>query len=241
MAVYFISDVHLGHDGDGKEREKLRKLEDFFRMIESDGEHLYILGDLFDFWFEYKHAIPKDHLKVLFLLSKLANSGIKLSYVTGNHDFWLGDMLPRHLDIEVFRDATTVTHDGKSIYLIHGDGLAKADHGYRILKRIMRNRFNIFLYRQIPPDLGIPFAKWCSRASRKRSAGVPKSSFVHEYRDYAESKLRDGHDCVMIGHTHHPERIEFDSGIYINTGDWFDNFTYAELRDGEFSLKKWED
>ncbi|MFH1893069.1 MAG: UDP-2,3-diacylglucosamine diphosphatase [Candidatus Zixiibacteriota bacterium] len=239
MAVYFISDVHLGHDSEAKEREKLRKLEGFFRMVASNGEHLYILGDLFDFWFEYKHAIPKDHLKVLFLLSQLVESGVKLSYITGNHDFWLGDMLTRHLDIEVFRDATTVTHEGKNIYLIHGDGLAKADRGYRILKRIMRNRVNIFLYRQIPPDIGIPFAKWCSRTSRKHSSGVPKSSFVQEYRDFAEHKLREGYDCVMIGHTHHPERIEFESGVYINTGDWCENFTYAVLTNGRFELKFW--
>lgn len=240
MAVYFISDVHLGHDGDAEEREKLRKLEGFFKTVTSDGEHLYILGDLFDFWFEYKHAIPKDHLKVLFLLSQLAESGVKLSYVTGNHDFWLGDMLTRHLDIEVFRDAAEVNHYGKKIYLIHGDGLAKADRGYRVLKRIMRNRVNIFLYRQIPPDIGIPFAKWCSRKSRVRSSGIPKSAFVQEYRDYAERVLANGYDCVMIGHTHHPERVDFENGVYINTGDWYEHFTYAVLRDSRFELKNWQ-
>jgi len=240
MAVYFISDVHLGHDSVSEERAKLEKLEAFFKLVASDGEHLYILGDLFDFWFEYKHAIPKDHLKVLFLLSQLVESGVKLSYITGNHDFWLGDMLTRHLDVEIFRDAAEVSHYDKKIYLIHGDGLAKADSSYRVLKRVMRNRFNIFLYRQIPPDIGIPFAKWCSRKSRERSSGLPKDSFVQEYRDYAEKVLANGYDCVMIGHTHHPERVEFKSGVYINTGDWYEHFTYAVLRDGRFELKNWE-
>ena len=237
MSIYFISDAHFGHDNPEKERLKLSKLDSFFEMVASEGEKLYILGDLFDFWFEYKHTIPKDHVAVLFRLSKLIESGVKLTYVAGNHDFWLGDLLTDQLGIEIYKDELSVTHDGKKMLLTHGDGLAKNDRAYRILKRIMRNRFNIFLYRQVPPDIGIPFAKWCSRLSRGHTSERPKESFLQEYRDYAERRLGEGHDCVICAHTHYPEKIEFDNGIYINTGDWFENFTYAVLEGGRFELK----
>ena len=240
MAVYFISDAHLGQADRGKEELKFRKLCSFFDMVAAKGERLYILGDLFDFWFEYKHAIPKEHVSVLFELSKLIESGVKLTYITGNHDFWLGDLLTRRLGVEVFKDELTVTHDGKRIFLIHGDGLAKKDRGYRILKKIMRNRFNIFLYRQVPPDIGIPFAKFCSRLSRGHTSERPKESFLREYRDYAQRRLNDGYDCVISAHTHYPEQIEYENGVYINTGDWCVNFTYAVLKDGRLELKWWD-
>jgi len=240
MAVFFVSDVHLGHDDPDAEAGKLRRLDGFFDLVAREGEHLYILGDLFDFWFEYKNAMPKDHLAVLFRLSQLIESGVKLTYITGNHDFWLGNLLTDQLGIEVYRDHHEITHDGKRLFMIHGDGLAKSDKGYRVLKRILRNRLNIFLYRQIPPDIGIPLAKWCSRRSRMHTSQRPRESFLQEYRDYAETKLNDGYDIVLCGHTHVPEKIEFDQGLYINTGDWFENFTYAVLSDGQIELKKWD-
>ncbi len=239
MSIFFLSDVHLGHDEPEKETLKLRRLDKFFEMVASEGEQLYILGDLFDFWFEYKNAIPKDHLPVLFRLQKLIDAGVKLTYITGNHDFWLGDLLTTQLDIDVHRDQASVEHDGKKIFLIHGDGLAKNDRGYRVLRWIMRNRLNIFLYRQVPPDIGIPFAKWCSRTSRAHTSNRPKDSFLQEYRDFAKAKLDDGYDCVICAHTHVPEIIRFENGIYINTGDWHHNFTYAVLGDNGFELKKW--
>ncbi len=239
MAVFFISDIHVGHDAPDAEAAKLEKLESFFESVSLRGEFLYILGDLFDFWFEYRHAMPKEHLRVLFMLKRLSEAGVRIRYVTGNHDFWLGDLLSDEIGIEVYRDATSVEHEHRKIFVIHGDGLARSDRGYRILKRILRNRFNIGLYRLIPPDIGIPIAKWCSRSSRGRTSARPRESFLQEYRDWAAEKLGDGYDCVMIGHTHNPEKVEFDNGVYINTGDWFEHFSYATLENGEFTLNYW--
>lgn len=241
MSIFFLSDVHLGHDAPDREAVKLQRLDRFFETVASKGERLYILGDLFDFWFEYKHAIPKNHLAVLFMLSRLIQSGVKITYITGNHDFWLGDMLSRSLSIDVHRDDLSVELYGKKLLLIHGDGLAKNDRGYRMLKRIMRNRVNIFLYRQIPPDIGIPFARWCSRRSRLHTSQRPKESFLQEYRDYAEEKLREDYDIVVCAHTHHPEIISLGSGVYVNTGDWTEHFTYAVMNEGGIELKQWAD
>ncbi len=241
MSIFFLSDVHLGHDEPEREKLKLRKLDQLFELVASEGEQLYILGDLFDFWFEYKHAIPKDHLTVLCKLQKLVDAGVKLTYITGNHDFWLGDLLTRQLEIDVHRDQMTIEHHGKKIFLIHGDGLAKNDRGYRVLKKIMRNKLSIFLYRQVPPDIGIPFAKWCSRTSRLHTSKRPKESFLQEYRDFAKCKIDDGYDCVICAHTHVPEIIQFENGTYINSGDWCENFTYVVLGDDGFKLNRWED
>ncbi len=239
MTAFFFSDAHLGHDSPGRERLKLEKLSGFFDMVAAEGGQLYILGDLFDFWFEYKHAIPKDYIAVLCRLSKLVESGIEVSYLAGNHDFWLGSLLTDDLGVQVHRDELSLTRDGKKLLLTHGDGLARSDRAYRVLKKVMRNRFGIFLYRQVPPDIGIPLAKWCSQLSRGRTAGLSKETFLQEYRDYAERKLLDGYDFVVCAHTHYPEKIEFESGVYINTGDWFESFTYAVLRDGAIELRKW--
>jgi UDP-2,3-diacylglucosamine hydrolase len=241
MPIFFLSDVHLGHDSPEKEVLKLERLDGLFELVASEGKKLYILGDLFDFWFEYKHAIPKSHLNTLFKLQRLIDAGVSITYITGNHDFWLGDLLSTQLGIDVIRDETVVEHQGKRILLIHGDGLARSDGAYRFLKRVLRNPMNVFLYRLIPPDIGIPFALRCSRTSRKHSSKRPQDEFLQEYRDFAERKLAEGLDAVVCAHTHYPELIEFDNGIYVNTGDWIDNFTYVTLDGGVFELKRWQE
>ncbi len=240
MAVFFISDVHLGENFPDREQLKLGKLMSFFDMVEEKGEQLYIVGDLFDFWFEYRHAIPKDNLGVILRLAALKQQGLYLKYITGNHDHWLGDFLSREVGFEIFRDGADIQLDDKKVHIIHGDGLARNDRGYRILKKILRNKFNIFLYRLIPPDIGIPLAKFVSGKSRGHSQKRPKESFLHEYRDYARQKLEHDYEAVIIAHTHVPERIEYDGGVYLNTGDWIENFSYVEYNQGQFELKKWD-
>jgi UDP-2,3-diacylglucosamine hydrolase len=141
---------------------------------------------------------------------------------------------------KIFRDQANIVIDNKKVHIIHGDGLAQNDVGYRILKKILRNRVNIFLYRLITPDIGIPLAKFVSCKSRGYTQKRPKESFLDEYRQYAQTRLKAGDDVVIIAHTHVPERIESDQGLYLNTGDWVENFTYVECNQGGFMLKKWE-
>ncbi len=237
MAVYFISDAHLGSDDRAIEDVKLGRLFRFLDMVRSDGDKLYILGDLFDFWFEYKHAIPKQHLQVVFKLAGLIEQGISIHYITGNHDFWLGDFLSRELGISVHRDSLAVTEDGLRIFLIHGDGLSPGDWKYRAFVRFpLRNKLAIFLYRLLPVDWGIPLAKAVSSRSRSHTSGR-ETEFLQDYEDYAREKLDEGYDAVMIGHTHEPVFREFDNGIYINTGDFIDHFSYGRLSEGRLSLE----
>ena len=240
MSIFFISDVHLGENFPEREELKVRRLTAFLRMVEERGEQLFIVGDLFDFWFEYKHAIPKDNFGIIRLLAELNEKGVRLNYISGNHDHWMGDFMSNQVGLKIFKDETDITIDDKKVHITHGDGLAKNDGGYRLLKRILRNRANIFLYRLIPPDIGIPLAKFVSGQSRGHTQKRPKENFVEEYRQYAREKLKSGYDAVIIAHTHVPEEIVYPEGLYLNTGDWIENFTYVEYSEGQFKLKKWE-
>jgi UDP-2,3-diacylglucosamine hydrolase len=192
---------------------------------------LIILGDLFDFWFEYKHAIPKDHHRVLCMLDGLIRRGVSIDYVSGNHDFWMEDFFAEEMGIQVHRDTLDLEYENLRLHLLHGDGLAKADRGYRFLKRILRNRFNIWLYRKLTPDWAIPLAKAVSGSSRGYTS-QRDPEFVADYEAYAEAKLKDRYDVVAIGHLHIPTIKQFDNGIYINTGDFIEHFTYAKVLGG---------
>jgi len=238
-SIYFISDAHLGSNSPEKEKLKEKRLLDFLEHIREDCQALYILGDLFEFWFEYKNAVPKEHFPVLMKLKEFTNSGIPVTYLVGNHDFWLGDFLSEQIGIKIVKKPISVEHQGKRIYLIHGDGLAKKDIGYRILKKILRNKVNIWLYRLIPPDLGIPIAKKVASFSRDKTQARDKE-FLKDYWEFAEGKINEGYDAVIIGHTHQPCFEELDKGIYINLGDWFEHFTYGKLTQGKFNLLEYK-
>jgi UDP-2,3-diacylglucosamine hydrolase len=237
MALYIFSDAHLGADSAEKESEKAAKIAALFDKVKADGDRLVILGDLFDFWFEYKHAIPKEHHKVLFMLTDLIERGITVDYISGNHDFWMGDFFSEQMGIRVHRDFLDLEYDGKRLHLIHGDGLAPADRGYRFLKRILRNRLNVWFYRKLPPDWAMPLAKKVSSSSRHHTARRDQS-FAADYEAYAREKLSEGFDIVAIGHLHIPVVKQFSTGTYINTGDFIDHFSYARLVNSKISLQR---
>ncbi|MBD3258379.1 UDP-2,3-diacylglucosamine diphosphatase [candidate division GN15 bacterium] len=237
MAMYIFSDVHLGAGTPAEEATKVARIEQLFAKVKADGDRLAILGDLFDFWFEYKHAIPKDHHDVLFMLRDLVKRGIHLDYISGNHDFWMGDYFADQIGVTVHRDTLDMRYAGRRIHLTHGDGLAKADRGYRFLKRVLRNPMNIWLYRKLPPDWAIPLAKRVSGSSRKHTVRRDPT-FVPDYEAYARDKLRDGFDVVAIGHLHIPVRKEYDEGVYLNTGDFIEHFTYARIDENSVCLQE---
>jgi UDP-2,3-diacylglucosamine hydrolase len=234
--IYFLSDAHLGAETKQKEKQKEKKLLTFLDQVKKDGQYLYILGDLFEFWFEYENVMPKKHFEILIKLKELTRKGVKIIYVTGNHDFWLGDFLEKEIGVKIHKEHLSVEHQSKRIFIVHGDGLAKKDRGYRILKRILRNRTNIWLYRQLPPDLGIPLAKKVASLSRSRTSR--KEYHLDDYIDFAKERIEQGYDAVIMGHTHHPLLKVLGNGIYLNTGDWIENFTYGKLKEDKFLLQK---
>ncbi|MEA2030597.1 MAG: UDP-2,3-diacylglucosamine diphosphatase [candidate division Zixibacteria bacterium] len=236
MALYIFSDAHLGCGTPEEERLKRDKISTLFAKIMADGNRLIILGDLFDFWFEYRYTIPKEHHDILFMLNGLVEHGIKVDYVSGNHDFWMGDFFEKQMRMNVYRDFLNIQYEGKNLHLIHGDGLAASDRGYRFLKRILRNRFNIWLYRKLPPDWAIPLAKKVSGSSRHYTSRRDHL-FAKDYEKYAQTKLHDEFDIVAIAHLHIPVFKNFDNGIYINTGDFINHFSYVKLVNGRVTLE----
>ncbi len=241
MALYIFSDAHLGATDSDNEDERLQKISELFDLVKEDGERLIILGDLFDFWFEYKNAIPNEYMKMLSMLAELRKRNIKIDYVAGNHDFWMGDFFPKQMGIPIYRDEFELTYQDRKIHLLHGDGLSKSDVGYRMLKRVFRNRLNIWLYRKIPPDWGIPLAKYVSGTSRKYTSKKERlqkieKKFLIDYENYARKKLSEGFDIVILGHLHDPSLEKFENGYYINSGDFIKNFSYVKIDSSSVKL-----
>ena len=236
--VYFISDAHLGLGSKEEEREKENRLIEFLDFIQSDASTLFIVGDLFDAWIEYRTVIPKGFHRLLAKLDELVQKGIQVCYLAGNHDFWMRDYFRDELGVRIFRDAFDVTIDGKKIFLHHGDGLSDNDIGYKILKKILRNRFNIWLYSWIHPDLGIALARSSSKKSRdytSSKAGLEDNGMLA----LAQRKITEGFDLVIMGHRHEPILKGIGNGLYINLGDWITHNTYARMENGKVDLKTW--
>ncbi|MBD3290697.1 UDP-2,3-diacylglucosamine diphosphatase [candidate division KSB1 bacterium] len=237
--VYFISDIHIGAGDTEKEQEKLEHLFSFFNYIEKPGNKLFIVGDLFDFWFEYKHVVPNKYYRLFFRFSKLIEQGVEIHFLPGNHDYWIRDFFEQEIGFIVHQETYQTEIDGVRFFLFHGDGVSKKDKGYQLLKKVFRNPVNIFLYRLLHPDLGVPLASFSSHTSRKHTANKILNDEA-DYLEYAVDKFKKGFDCVIMGHSHNPLIEKVDGKYLINLGDWIDNFTYGLFSNGKISLNYWK-
>ncbi len=238
MTTFFLSDVHLGLGDRALEREKETILLHFLDHALPRAEALCIVGDLFDFWFEYRTVIPKGYHRTLAALDRFTAAGIPVHYLAGNHDFWMGDYFSTELGIRIYRDPVELPLGGKRVYLHHGDGLATNDTGYRLLKPVLRHRWSVALYRWLHPDLGVPLARGSSRSSREYTSG-------REYGEgegmvaFAAERIREGADIVIMGHRHEPAMVPVNGGTYVNLGDWITHRTYGTLEGGAITLQRW--
>jgi UDP-2,3-diacylglucosamine hydrolase len=231
--VIFISDAHLGARTGPEQRAAW--LVRFLESLPDGIGGLLIVGDLFDFWFEYRHAIPKAHFSVCRALAEITRSGVPVLYFGGNHDFWAGSYLRDELGLLVADGPQSLEIQGRRIFVAHGDGMGSGDIGYRLLKAILRNRVCIALYRWIHPDLGVPIAHRISSISRRHT--LPREVLLPKLvRDIARPHLAEGHDAVVIGHVHEPVHLRLPNGEFLILGDWIENFTYATLEQGRFAL-----
>ena len=227
-AHYFVSDAHIGGGSPDAEQRLFRFLE----SIRGKAESLYILGDLFEFWFEYNRAIPKPGFRALAELAELSRTGTHIGYLKGNHDFWFKDFWQRELGAEA-ADELDVTLDGRRVFLAHGDVIDRAVVP-RVFRVLMRSRLDGWLYSLLHPDIGIGLAQAIARASRVKNS---KPSLVEDMARFAEGKLASGFDIVIMGHSHVPEVRQLGCGVYLNVGDWLTHFTYGVIRDGVPSLE----
>lgn len=237
--TYFVSDAHLGIDTRELEKEKEHELIRFLTLVQSDGKELFILGDLFDFWFEYRTVIPKGYHRLLTKLSELVEKGIEVNYLAGNHDFWLGNFFRDEIGMHVFAEPFGVTIGRARFYLHHGDGLMNNDLGYRFLKKVLRNRLNIWLYSWLHPDLGVPLAQISSRKSRNYTSQKDFGQ-IDGMLQFATEKIAEGFQYIVMGHNHIPIYKKIGRGVYVNLGDWISHYTYG-IYDGEnFRLLEWK-
>jgi UDP-2,3-diacylglucosamine hydrolase len=240
--TYFVSDVHLGTPNHAASLEREKKLVAWLDMVRFDAETIYIVGDLFDFWFEYRHAAPKGYTRILGKLAELVDSGIKIHFFTGNHDLWMFGYFEQELGIPVYYEPKQIEIGGRRFFIGHGDGLGPGDYGYKFIKKIFSNKLAQFLYRLVHPDVGISIAGFWSRRSRQ-AASQELEHFLGEDREWLvifarETLQKEYFDYFVFGHRHLPLDIDLGSGSrYLNLGDWLNYYSYAEFDGVQMALR----
>lgn len=237
--IYFVSDLHLGAGTYSEEEKKKEKFIQFLQLVRQNGQALYIVGDLFDFWFEYKNAIPKTEVEILVALKNLTLMNLPVVYLVGNHDYWQRDFFPKYLGVKVEKRDVVLNHDGKKVFVTHGDGKARSDWGYRIIRALFRHPLNVWLYRQLPVDIAFPLARLVSGSSRSMTEARGKEQ-LSEYEDFAGQKFAEGFDAVILAHSHWPELKAANGKTLLNIGDFMAHFTYGVFKGKEFQLLRLE-
>lgn len=238
--ILFICDAHLG-SGTNEEQKK-RILINFLRRLSPQSVSvLYVLGDLFDFWFEYKSVILSRNFHVLSALGDVVDRGVEIHFVVGNHDFWAGDFMEKTVGVKVHHDPIEINLDGRRVYICHGDGLNPYDRGYLLLKAVIRNKVVIWVTRHIHPDLLVWVARWSSKLSRQSTSVAGKLREDEGIQKFALKKLAEGFDVVIAGHSHMPHdeshSVNGAPKRYYNVGDMQEWFSYLEYSGGKFLLK----
>ena len=240
--IYFASDNHLGAPSNKESRIREKKFVKWLDIIKEDAEIIFLLGDLFDFWFEYKHSVPKGFTRTLGKLAELSDQGIKIYFFVGNHDYWMNDYFKKELGIKVFKKPEVFVFNSKTFFIGHGDGLGPGDKGYKRMKLILSNPFFIWLFRLIHPDIGISLGKYFSQKN-KLISGEKDVDFKGEDNEwlirYSKKKLTEDHiDYFIFGHRHFPIVHQLKSkSKYINLGDWITHFTFGVFDGKTFNLR----
>ena len=240
--IYFLSDFHLGAPDHASSLAREKRLVSFLDTISHDAHQIFIVGDLFDFWFEYKHVVPKGYVRILGKIASLTDAGIPVFFFTGNHDMWMSGYFEKELNVPVYHEPKIFSFNSKSFFIGHGDGLGPGDHGYKLLKRVFRNPVCKFLFSILPPFLGIGLAGYLSRKSRAYT-GSSEDVFLGEEQEWLIQYSKDimkstHHDYFIFGHRHLP--IDFNlmgNSRYINLGDWINYDSYAVFDGTELNLK----
>lgn len=203
--------------------------------IKSDAKAIFIIGDLFDYWFEYKRVVQKGYYRTFTALRDLAENNVKIHYLIGNHDFLHRDFFEKEFGAGVYQNSLSIELDGKKFFMAHGDGLVKNDYGYLILKKVLRNRFIQKVYSLIHPDWGIALASNTSKTSREYTKDKHYGE-IDGVREEARSKLNNGYDFVIFGHTHQRVFESIEGGTYINLGTWLEKPCYGIYDSQKFEI-----
>ncbi|WP_432412362.1 UDP-2,3-diacylglucosamine diphosphatase [Rasiella sp. SM2506] len=244
--IYFSSDNHLGAPTAAESLPREKKFVRWLDEIKHDAEAIFLLGDLFDFWFEYKTVVPKGFVRVLGKLAELSDSGIPIHFFVGNHDLWMGDYFEKELNISTYREPKEFTFNDKIFFIGHGDGKGPGDMGYKRMKKVFENRVFNWLFHWFHPALGMKIAQYLS-VKNKLISGEEDKKFLGEENEwlalYAKRKLETKHyDYFVFGHRHLNMKIQVgENSAYYNLGDWISQYTYGVFDGEHFELKTFED
>lgn len=241
--IYFASDLHLGMQPARESRRRELLFVKWLEEISADASELWLLGDVFDYWFEYRKVVPRGFTRFLGKLATVSDLGVKIHLIPGNHDIWIFDYLPDEIGMEVHVDPVIRSWNNHVFLLGHGDGLHKGDYIYRMLQGIFKNRIMQWLYARIHPNGSMAFAHWWSKRSRIKHGAF--GAFLGEEQEhqlqYARKKLRENPEIeyFVFGHRHIPFDIRIsEQNRAICLGDWIGNFTYGVFDGEKFELKK---
>lgn len=242
--VYFASDQHLGAPNDAESLVREKRFVKWLDEIKSDCQVLFLLGDLFDFWFEYKQVVPRGFVRVLGKLAEFSDSGIPIYFFTGNHDLWMRDYFEKEIGAKVFRDKQVFQINGRKFFIAHGDGLGPGDKGYKRMKKVFTNKLAQFMFSTfLHPDFAVNLGIQTSRKN-KLISGAEDVNFLGEEKEwlaiYAKKKLQTEHfDYFVFGHRHLPMEIKVgENSTYFNLGDWVNHFTYGVFDGEKFRLER---
>lgn len=239
--IYFASDIHLGAGSYESSRQREDRFVRWLDSIKADATEVFLMGDVFDFWFEYKTVVPKGYIRLLGKLAELTDAGVKLWMFKGNHDMWMFDYFVNELGATIITNELVIERGGKKFFLHHGDGLGPGDRKYKILKKIFRSNLCQWLFARLHPNLGIGIANRWSQNSRivndkKEDRKVYEQEWLVTYsREVLQITY---YDYLVFGHRHLPLDIQLnDKTRYINLGEWINYNSYAEFDGVELSLK----
>jgi len=239
--LYFASDIHLGAGGYVSSRQREDRFVHWLDTIKADAAEVFLMGDVFDFWFEYKTVVPKGYIRLLGKLAELADAGIKLYFFKGNHDMWMFDYFEIELGATIITNELVIERNGKKFFLHHGDGLGPGDNLYKVLKKIFRSSLCQWLFARIHPNLGVGIANYWSKSSRinNQKKEDPKPGEQEWLVAYSKEVLQiTYYDYLVFGHRHLPLDIQLNGkSRYINLGEWINYNSYAEFDGEELILK----
>ena len=242
LPLYFISDIHLKLTLDKAETDRRKKLYRLLDKICETGGTCFFVGDLFDFYFEYPDVIPKAYTDFYEKASHMKKNGVDLHFKTGNHDHWFLDFLEQNIMTKVYTDDIDMEVNGKRFFITHGDGILSWDHGYRLLKKVIRSKIFISTFRWIHPTIAYKIARFISRSGKEDMHGADFNKNVKiELQSFAKKQFNVGFNYMITGHYHLGEIYNLHNGKLAVLGDWFYRPSYAKFDGKDLSMNLWEE
>jgi UDP-2,3-diacylglucosamine hydrolase len=240
--IYFISDLHLGFPDEESSRQREKKIVQWLTQIQANCDELFLVGDVFDFWHEWKYVVPKGYNRFLGKLAEFTDAGITVHFFTGNHDIWAYDYLSSEIGLKIHKTALKMERQSRQIYIAHGDGLGPGDWNYKLLKKIFTSSMLQWLFARLHPNFAMSFGLSWSRSSRNREKYLP---FLEENEwliQHSRAVLLSEHfDYFIYGHRHVPSFYTLnEKSVYINLGQWINQFHFGLMQNGKITLEKAE-